>query len=90
MLLSLLDRHDEAIKLLKRETLRAPNFLSNYIALTIAYSRAGDQAGARAAVKEILRISPAYEAEEFERRFPFRDQSISEGFTRALREAGVQ
>lgn len=90
LVLSLLGRDTEAIDLLKQATLRAPNYLSNYIALTIANSNIGNEAAAREAAQEILRISPDYKAQEFATRFfPFMDSSISDNLVKALRNAGL-
>lgn len=86
---SLLDRDEEALRILKEATTRAPNYLTNQIILAIVYSKSGYDAEAQATVKEILRISPTYEAEHLRKRNPFKDTAVTEGFIAALRKAGL-
>ena len=89
MVLSLLGRDTEALDLVRRATLRAPNYLSNYVVLAIVYSKTGNKAEAAEAARQILRISPSYEAQTFSRTNPFVDESVSQNLIKALHDAGL-
>ncbi len=82
-------RNEEAIDKLKQATLRAPNFLANQIVLTILYWNTGRENEARVQAKEILRISPAFEAEHARKIIFFKDPTIIESYVSALRNAGL-
>ena len=80
---------DEALEILTQATRRAPNYLYNQIILTVVLSKTGRDAEALQQVREILRISPDYKAENLRKRLPFEDIGITNGFVAALRKAGL-
>lgn len=90
MVLNLLGRNDEAIAVLREATLRSPNYLTNHVILTAIYARTGRMAEARQQSKEVLRISPHYDVAKFASRVVFVDESVTEEYTDALRQAGLQ
>ena len=87
--LTLLGKNREALSVLEQAVLRSPNYLTNQIMLAIVHVRLGNHDKTRIQTKEILRISPDYTAENFEKRLPFEDKAITDGFIAALREAGL-
>ena len=89
MLYLLMGEQDKAIEILLGATLRAPNYISNHLMLVIALMEAGREYEARAQVREVLRISPDYDADTFRERLTFTDPRITERFISAMRQAGL-
>jgi adenylate cyclase len=90
MVLNLLNRNDEAIAVLKEATLRSPNYLTNHVILTAIYAKTGRLDEARQQAQEVLRISPRYDVAKFASRVQFADESVTEGYIAALRQAGLE
>jgi len=57
--------------------------------LTSAYSLAGRDEEARAAAKEVLRISPNFSVARYQRVSPHKDRAMAKRFCDALRKAGL-
>ena len=83
-------RHEEAIAALKRSAMHYPAYLWAYAYLAAVYSELGREEEARAAVSEMLRISPHYSLSMTRQRWPFKDPAQLERFLTALRKAGLK
>ena len=78
----------EATATLRRAVVRSPNFLPAHLILAAVHGEAGEIEEARAAVAEILRISPRYCLELGTRR-PYSDEAVLERLIDALGKAGL-
>jgi adenylate cyclase len=83
-------QYEEAIAVLKRVITRSPDFLPAYVFLAVVYSESSREEEARAAVAEILRISPHFSLEGYQQRVHYKDPAILERFFAALRKAGLK
>ena len=83
-------QYEEAITVLKRTITRNPNFLAAYLFLAVVYSESSREEEARAAVAEILRISPNFSLEGYQQRLHYKDPTVMERFVPALRKAGLK
>jgi adenylate cyclase len=85
-----LGRSEEAIAICKKAVAHYPDFLGVHYVLAIIYSELGREAEARAAVAEILRLSPTFSLEAVEQRLAYKDPAMTERELAALRKAGLK
>ncbi len=78
----------EAAATLRRAVIRSPNFLPAHLILAAVHGEAGEMEEARAAVAEILRISPRY-ALALVRRRPYAAAAVLDRLIDALAKAGL-
>jgi adenylate cyclase len=81
--------YEEAIVQAKRATEQEHDSLISWVVLTSSLSLAGRNEEARTAAKEILRISPGFSVEQYQKRMPHKDRSVVKRFCGALRAAGL-
>jgi tetratricopeptide (TPR) repeat protein len=86
----MMERHEEAIATLKKVLIRNPDYLPAHVILAASYSESGQEAEARAAAAEVLRLSPTYSLEVVRQRLPFKDQTDLERLLAALHKAGLK
>jgi adenylate cyclase len=79
-------RYEEAITAFKRALVRSPNHLGAYAFLAASYSELDREEEARAAMAEVLRLSPQASYEGAKRTAPYKDQAVIE---RLLAAQGV-
>ena len=82
-------QYEEAIQTMKRCVTRDPDFLPAHRNLAVIYSELGRDEEARAAVAEVLRISPEASLGLWRQRMPYKDRAILERFIDGLRKAGL-
>jgi adenylate cyclase len=82
-------QYDEAIVQAQKATAQEPNDLISWAVLASALSLGGHEKEARAAAKEILRISPNFSVASYEKRSPHKDREVVKRYCDALREAGL-
>jgi len=83
-----LGQYDRAIEILKRAINRNPNHIFTYLFLAASYVELDREEEARAAVAEVLRISPQLRIEDgwmF-----YKDQAVEERLNNNLRRAGLK
>jgi adenylate cyclase len=83
-------RYEEAITAFKRALTRNPDFLPAHLALAAMYSGGGREAEARAAVAEVLRLSPDFSVEVLRQMLPATDQAGVERVLDLLRQVGLK
>lgn len=81
---------EEAVTTLKRALLTNPDFWPTYIHLAVIYSEQGQEAEARAAAAEVLRINPSFSLELGRQTWPYKDPAQLERDMAALRKAGLK
>lgn len=86
----LIGRYEEAIEVFKQVLLRTPGLLFAHTGLAATYSQLGRHEEARAAVAEILRLSPNFSLEIWKQRAPYKDPAALERYLAALRQAGLK
>jgi adenylate cyclase len=84
---ALMKRYEEAIPILKAANPKIP---WGHVWLADVYSELGRQKEAHAEAAEVLRISPHFTLKLWERRLPYKDQSVSERCLANLRKAGLK
>jgi len=82
--------YEEAIEVLKRGTIRNPDFLGSHLALAPLYAEMGRKEEAQLEVEEILRVSPHFSIEMLREMIPAKDTAILEGMIEAFRRAGLK
>jgi adenylate cyclase len=82
-------QYEDAIVQAKKATEQEPNDLISWACLASALSLGGHGEEARAAAKEILRISPNFSVASYEKRSPHKDKSAAKRYCDALRKAGL-
>ena len=85
-----LGRYEETIAAEKRLLARTPDQLVAYINLAFSYSMLGQEAEARAAAAEVLRLNPAFSLEVARQSWPFKNPADLEQAIAALRKAGLE
>jgi tetratricopeptide (TPR) repeat protein len=83
-------RFDEAVEQAKKAVERDPKNLSAYLALAAGCILTGREREARATAAEVLKIYPAFSAEQFGRKLPFKDKSFVDRSIDAWRKAGLK
>ena len=84
-----LGEYEKAIKIYKRCMKRAPNDFSNYVAIAVAYSLAGQEDNAKISVRKLLNLFPDYSIELVKKYPGFNSPDQHERVIKALRNAGV-
>jgi len=69
---------------------REPDSLIARIMMTVVYSLSGRQKEARIEAAEVLRISPKFSLEKFEKKVTYKNKTDKERFIDALRKAGLK
>jgi tetratricopeptide (TPR) repeat protein len=82
-------QYEEAIAQAKKATELEPNDLISWAVLASSLSLGGHEEDARAAAKEILRISPNFSVASYEKRSPHKDKAVAKRYCDALRAAGL-
>jgi predicted Zn-dependent protease len=70
-------QYEDAIVQAKKATEQEPNDLISWACLVSALSLGGHEEKARAAAKEILRISPHFSVASYEKRSPHKDRAAA-------------
>ena len=81
--------YDEAFESFQEALSRQPDNLPCRISLAAAYSLANKENNARAEIKEVLRLNPAYSIQMAMKSCPYKNQSDIDTFLDALRKAGL-
>jgi adenylate cyclase len=81
--------YDEAFKSFQEALGRQPDNLPCRISLAVAYSLANKENSARAEIKEVLRLNPAFSIQMAMKSYPYQKQSDKDTFLNALRKAGL-
>jgi adenylate cyclase len=84
-----LGRYPEAIAALHRNVAAYPNSLPGHLYLAIAYVELGREAEARAEAKEVLRVSPQFSTELYEKS-PVPNDRLLKRFAADMRRAGLK
>ena len=82
--------HKAAIEAYQKALYRSPDLLDAKAGLAAAYSLAGQDEEARAAVREILRIDPKFSLTYFAKTLPYKNSSDRDTAVEALRKAGLE
>lgn len=82
-------RYEKAITVLKRVLNRSPDYLNSRLNLIITYVMSGEEEAARNEAAEVIKQRPAFSVERFLKHFPYKDQKILDGLSKALRKAGL-
>jgi adenylate cyclase len=82
-------QYKEAIAQAQKATEQEPNDLISWAVLASSLSLGGHEEEARAAAKEILRISPNFSVASYEKRSPHKDKAVVKRYCDALRAAGL-
>jgi adenylate cyclase len=82
-------QYEKAIVQAKKAVEQEPNDLVANVVLTSSLSLAGHEEEARAAAKEILRISPKFSVARWQKRSPHKDRAVVKRYCDALRKAGL-
>jgi len=83
-------RFEEAVSEYKKALQRAPDNFFAHLGLAATYSMMGREQEARAEAAEVLRISPKFSVDAYAKRLTFKDQSVTDKFSDALRKAGLK
>ena len=84
-------RFEEAVSVLKKALLRAPDFIPAHLGLAASYSMMGREKEARAEAEEVLKINPKFSLDYFIRTVHmYKDQSETDKFVDALHKAGLK
>ena len=83
-------RYTEAIPVFKAYRDLNPNAPFPYIHLAVTYSLMGQQAEARAAINEALRLQPTYSLKQAAKAYPYKSPEVLERELEALRKAGLK
>ncbi len=83
-------RYEEAAAAHHRALARNPDFLAAHLGLAAIYGETGQEAKARTAVAEVLRINPHFSLEALRRGTPLKDRAAFERFRAALHKAGLK
>ncbi len=83
-------RFEEAVSEYKKALQRAPDNFFAHLGLTATYSMMGREQEARAEAAEVLRLNPKFSVDSYAKRLTFKDQSVTDKFSDALRKAGLK
>ena len=86
----MVDRFDEAVEQAKKAVERDPKNQFTYLGLASACILVGQEAEARTAAAEVLKINPTFSVEQFARTLPYRDRSFVDRTVDAWRKAGLK
>ena len=82
-------QYEEAIAQAQKATEQEPNDLISWVLLTSSLSLGGHEKEARAAAKEVLRISPNFSVASWEKKSPQKDRAVVKRYCDALRATGL-
>jgi adenylate cyclase len=82
-------QYEKAVIQARKAIEQEPNNLIANVVLTSSLSLAGKEDKARIAAKEILRISPKFSVERWEKVSPHKDRAVVKRYCNALRKAGL-
>ncbi len=85
----LMGQHEEALANLKRSVTLNPDYPATHLWLAASYIELGREEEARAAVAEVLRLSPRASLQFFRQNFPYKDPAVLQRFLDDLRKAGM-
>jgi adenylate cyclase len=83
-------RFEEAVSAYKKSLQRSPNNFFAHLGLAATYSMMGREQEARAEAAEVLRLNPKFSVDSYAKRLTFKDQSVTDKFSDALRKAGLK
>ena len=81
--------YEAAIATLKEGIARYPEYILSRFALVTTYCAAGRYDEAQVEVRELLRIDPRFNMEQYTMMLPYKDKSVIERLLADLREAGL-
>jgi adenylate cyclase len=84
-----MERHEEAITVLKEALHYSPKHLHIHLNLAACYGALGREEEAHAAAAEVLRLNPNFSLNRFERGLTYKNHADSKRFINALRNAGL-
>ena len=84
-----LSRYEEAIEILKRRLMKAPNTDMSRVLLASAYGHLGRTSEARDEWREALKFNPVYSLEHRRRVLPYKNPADFELMVKRLRKAGL-
>jgi len=82
-------QYEKAIKIYNKCLECQPDFFKAYVHLAATYTFLGREEEAKAAALEVLNLDPDFSLEGYSDRIPYKNQSDSERFLKALRKAGL-
>ena len=85
----LLERHDDAITLMRQAVERVPGLHLAQLLLACLYIETGQEDQAAEQVKIALEATPQYTVQEADRIYPYLDDSVRTRFLDGLRKAGL-
>ncbi len=85
----LMGQHEEALANLKRSVTLNPDYPATHLWLAASYIELGREEEARAAVAEVLRLSPRASLQFYRQKFHYKDPAVLQRFLDALRKAGL-
>ncbi len=83
-------RFEEAVSAYKKTIQIAPDDISAHLGLVATYSMMGREKEARAEAAEVLRIDPKFSLDYKAKTIPYKDQSVTDKYVAALRQAGLK
>jgi tetratricopeptide (TPR) repeat protein len=83
-------RYEEAIETAKEALAHVPNNINIYLQLAATYSMTGQEAKARAAAAEVMKINPKFSLEWFAGTLFFKNKVDTDRTLDALRKAGLK
>jgi len=84
-----MERHEEAITVLKKVLNYRPDFLAAHVRLAGCYAALGREEEAHAEVAEVLRLNPKFSVKKTAKTSAIRDKAVKERYIDALRKAGL-
>jgi adenylate cyclase len=83
-------RFEEAVSEYKKSLQRSPDNFFAHLGLAATYSMLGREQEARSEAAEVLRLNPKFSLDSYAKRLTFKDQSVTDKFSDALRKAGLK
>jgi TolB-like protein/lipoprotein NlpI len=84
-----LDKHEEALAVVKRGLDISPNARPLLQRLVIIYSLTGRDEEASAVAAKLIKLHPKFTIESWAKRAAFKDQAVIERYVKAMRKAGL-
>jgi adenylate cyclase len=84
-----MERHEEAITVLKKVLHYQPDFLGVHIHLAACYAALGREEEARAEAAEVLRLTPKFSVKKYAKRLAIKENAVKESYIDVLRKAGL-
>jgi adenylate cyclase len=83
-------RFEETVSAYKKSLQRSPDNIFAHLSLAATYSMMGREQEARSEAVEVLRLNPKFSVDSYAKRLTFKDQSVTDKFSGALRKAGLK